>query len=102
LLYNTPDLVSTLVKLPNKYTECLETYVVEITRNLDGFLDAFAESGNRMGMNIFRCQERIHHIHGSEIWYCPMKTALSPEAEARLVEYIWSVFHSTNSEILTT
>lgn len=104
LLYNTPDLVSTLVKLstlqpfsrvgmivklPNKYTECLETYVVEITRNLDGFLDAFAESGNRMGMNIFRCQERIHHIHGSEIWYCPMKTALSPEAEARLVEYIW-------------
>ena len=30
-----------LVKLTNPYTEKIEVYLLEVTRNVDGFLDAF-------------------------------------------------------------
>lgn len=48
-----------IFKLPNKYTEKEELYLLEITKNNDSFLDAFREVPHS-GVCLFRCvAERV-------------------------------------------
>lgn len=92
-----------VLKSPNKYTQKLELFIVEITRNCDKLTCAYQDQqGPHSGLNIFRFEESkflpCHNItisglfqfHGPQIWYCPLKQALSRDQERLLVDFIWS------------
>eukprot|EP01087_Luapelamoeba_hula_P008534 TRINITY_DN2134_c0_g1_i4.p1 TRINITY_DN2134_c0_g1~~TRINITY_DN2134_c0_g1_i4.p1 ORF type:complete len:881 (-),score=144.54 TRINITY_DN2134_c0_g1_i4:21-2663(-) len=78
--------VGVIVKLPNKWTSEEELYVVELTKNHNGFQDAFKEKVSS-GVNIFRLKERLHHFHGnSNIWWVQQKQPLAQEKQ--FIEWI--------------
>ena len=79
--------VGMVVELPNKYTEELELYLLEVGRNLDGFLDVYHEEP-REGITLFRMVERFHHFHGSKMWWVPRSQPLSSESQAKMHEYL--------------
>ncbi|KAL6070955.1 Rho GTPase activating protein 39 [Balamuthia mandrillaris] len=68
-------------KLPNKWTNEENLYVVELTRNFNNFQDAFKEVAEP-GVNIFRLNERLHQFHGNaDIWWVPLKQEIAqPQA----------------------
>eukprot|EP01088_Endostelium_zonatum_P014242 TRINITY_DN3036_c0_g1_i1.p1 TRINITY_DN3036_c0_g1~~TRINITY_DN3036_c0_g1_i1.p1 ORF type:complete len:992 (-),score=235.15 TRINITY_DN3036_c0_g1_i1:37-3012(-) len=88
-----------LVKLPNRWiSQCEEMYVVEFTRNLDKAHDNYKlEVGS--GINIFKLQERIHGYFGQpQMYYFPLKKAMSDKSEAALKNYIVAS-HAENNKI---
>ena len=91
LIHNSPySSVGIVVALANLWTTRLELYVVEFTKNINGMLDAFSETKNRNGINIFRLFERIHQHHGSAIAWSSLKVPLDIPNQQKLVEEIWS------------
>lgn len=88
-----------VLRLANKWTQKEELYVLEVTRNIDNFLDAYRETATN-GVSLFRFFERIHHIHAHSVWWIPMKKLLSESAKAKMVEHIWQTHaHLTQDNI---
>eukprot|EP00009_Paramoeba_aestuarina_P005838 CAMPEP_0201517446 /NCGR_PEP_ID=MMETSP0161_2-20130828/8547_1 /ASSEMBLY_ACC=CAM_ASM_000251 /TAXON_ID=180227 /ORGANISM="Neoparamoeba aestuarina, Strain SoJaBio B1-5/56/2" /LENGTH=544 /DNA_ID=CAMNT_0047914943 /DNA_START=116 /DNA_END=1747 /DNA_ORIENTATION=+ len=87
--------VGMVVKLPNKWTGRIEPYLLEVTRNIDNFLDAFQEK-SRAGICLFRILERIHHHNGHSIWWSRLKKQLNEGEKVKMVEWMWSQ-HSTRT-----
>jgi len=86
--------VGLVIKLPNKWTEKDELYILEVTRNVDHFNDAFEEE-ERKGIMLFKMIERFHQYHGKTIWKCTLKQALTQENIDRMVKKMWE-FHQKN------
>lgn len=49
-----------------RFTQEPELYVLESTKNIDGFIDPFTEESD-YGVNIFRLYERLHQFHGVSV-----------------------------------
>jgi len=86
--------VGLVIKLPNKWTQKEELYVLEVTRNVDHFNDAFEEE-DRKGIMLFKLIERFHQYHGKTIWKCTLKQPLSQDNIDRMVKKMWE-FHGQN------
>jgi hypothetical protein len=67
--------VGMVVLMPNKWHKEPELYVLELTDNIDEFIDPFAE-GSRKGICLFRLLERLHAFHGGLITHYPLKKPL--------------------------
>ncbi len=81
--------VGMVVELPNKYTQKKKLYILEVSRNIENFLDAFdvrfkilllllltivrIKDKPICGVNLFRMHERLHAFYGTDIWWCPLK-----------------------------
>jgi hypothetical protein len=89
--------VGMVLKLENKWTHVPELYVVELTRNVDGFLDAFSDTAQQ-GCCIFRLLERCFQFYGNGVWWSPLKAPLDTDAKQRMMEYVWRV-HSMPSQL---
>eukprot|EP00013_Stygamoeba_regulata_P020334 CAMPEP_0177654494 /NCGR_PEP_ID=MMETSP0447-20121125/14366_1 /TAXON_ID=0 /ORGANISM="Stygamoeba regulata, Strain BSH-02190019" /LENGTH=764 /DNA_ID=CAMNT_0019158155 /DNA_START=75 /DNA_END=2366 /DNA_ORIENTATION=+ len=89
--------VGMIVQLENKWTHVPELYVVELTRNVDNFLDAFSDKAQQ-GCCIFRLLERCFQFYGNGLWWSPLKVPLEADAKQRLMEYVWRV-HSMPSQL---
>lgn len=76
-----------VVRLPNKYTKKEELYLVELTNNLEGFLDAKKEVASD-GVCIFRLFERIHQFNCTRAWYFSLKQPLTKEEEEKFREHL--------------
>mmetsp|Transcript_28988 Transcript_28988/g.40098 ORF Transcript_28988/g.40098 Transcript_28988/m.40098 type:complete len:339 (-) Transcript_28988:7-1023(-) len=97
---NTPySRVGMVVRLPNKWTERIEPYLLELTRNVDRMLDAFKEIPVT-GICLFRMFERIHQLRGMSIWWSPLKMPLSESEETKMVEWIWKEHASRSPDCL--
>jgi hypothetical protein len=59
-----------VVGVPNKWTGREELCVLEFGRNREGFLDVLAERPLHCGPSLMRLPERIHGVHGTEVWLC--------------------------------
>eukprot|EP01126_Amoeba_proteus_P058332 TRINITY_DN7517_c0_g1_i1.p1 TRINITY_DN7517_c0_g1~~TRINITY_DN7517_c0_g1_i1.p1 ORF type:complete len:404 (+),score=59.64 TRINITY_DN7517_c0_g1_i1:95-1306(+) len=112
LLYNEVGLLSTMCKLscksihnraglvlkmPNKYTQSEELFVFEVTRNSEGYADAWDEKSHS-GLNIFRLWERVHHVPGHDVFWCPLGKPLSFDATSNLIDWIHKV-HSAKIDV---
>jgi hypothetical protein len=91
--------VGLVAKLPNKWTETEELYVVELTRNIDRFLDAFKEIPGK-GLCIFRLFERIHHIHVNNVHWIPLKKPLEEMDEEILLKWLAEVHNGKNQGVV--
>jgi len=89
-----------LVKLTNPYTEKI-VYLLEVTRNVDGFLDAFRED-NSSGVNLFRFEERIHQFHGTAIYWARLKDNMNARALTDVKRFILSHHKGTNLRNIST
>eukprot|EP01119_Soliformovum_irregulare_P012218 TRINITY_DN3160_c0_g1_i1.p1 TRINITY_DN3160_c0_g1~~TRINITY_DN3160_c0_g1_i1.p1 ORF type:complete len:810 (+),score=196.32 TRINITY_DN3160_c0_g1_i1:29-2458(+) len=76
-----------ILKLPNKWTQKDELYLLEISRNIDSFLDAFKEVPST-GICIFRFYERIHQLHATSISWAAINPPLSSKEEQQLIESV--------------
>eukprot|EP01117_Protostelium_nocturnum_P005310 TRINITY_DN1932_c0_g1_i1.p1 TRINITY_DN1932_c0_g1~~TRINITY_DN1932_c0_g1_i1.p1 ORF type:complete len:740 (-),score=229.98 TRINITY_DN1932_c0_g1_i1:186-2405(-) len=79
--------VGMILQLPNRWTRKIELYVVEVSRNIDQFLDAFKEVPlAKANLNIFRLFERLHQVHASNVWLIPSTnySQVSPEFQVIL------------------
>jgi hypothetical protein len=61
-----------VVKHPNKWTGKSKLFLLEITRNVGGFCDAFSEK-IAPGINLFRFDERVHFVNAKTIYWVPLK-----------------------------
>ena len=68
--------VGILVRIPNKWTQEVELFVAEFTRNTERFVDAVSGSCGP-GLRLFRFVERLYQFNGSSIFWCPLKTVSS-------------------------
>jgi len=89
--------IGMIVKLTNPYTERVECYLLEVTRNTDRFLDVFKEKPNR-GICIFRLEERLHHYHGHSISWASMKGKVSAKNLTRLKRFVMNHHRETNEQ----
>lgn len=64
--------------MPNKWHGEPELYVLELSNNIDKFIDPFSESP-RQGLVLFRLQERLHAFHGGLITHYPLRKQLEGE-----------------------
>ncbi len=79
LLNNTEHShVGLVVQMPNKWHGEPELYVLELTNNIDHFIDPFSESP-RQGLVLFRLHERLHAFHGGLITHYPLRKQLEGE-----------------------
>lgn len=105
IVYDCPGVSSTVIKLaslsnsshlglvvflPNKWTEKEQPYVLELTRNVDGFVDAFRETASS-GISLFHLRERLYQINCSRAWWVPLSKPLSAFEDSRLKDYIWDM-----------
>jgi len=79
-----------VIRLPNKYTEKIKLYVIEITRNFDKFVDAYKEVPIE-GLSIFRLYERIHQFPGESIHVLPLKEPLNNDPETNMIDWLISI-----------
>jgi hypothetical protein len=68
--------VGMILRLPHRWTQQDELYVVESTRNVDRLPDAFTESAD-YGVSIFKLEDRLHQFHGPAVWYCSLKQTIT-------------------------
>jgi hypothetical protein len=83
-----------LVSLPNKYTGKMKWYVLEMTRNLQRFNDAFKDVPVH-GFSLFRLYERLHGVPGANVWWVPLKEELPADPKQNMIDWIKQV-HSDN------
>jgi len=96
LATNSPfTCVGLVLKLPNKWTQKEEFYILEVTRNTDRFNDAFEEA-ERKGVMLFRMIERFHQCHGKTIWKCTLKDALGQELVDKMIKKMWEIHGENN------
>lgn len=86
--------VGMIVELTHKYTEELELYVFEITRNLEEMVDAFSDVV-RVGCTLLPLQERLHRFHGSAISWLPLLEPIPEAQQEKLFASLWSFHRST-------
>eukprot|EP00013_Stygamoeba_regulata_P023701 CAMPEP_0177645366 /NCGR_PEP_ID=MMETSP0447-20121125/9209_1 /TAXON_ID=0 /ORGANISM="Stygamoeba regulata, Strain BSH-02190019" /LENGTH=607 /DNA_ID=CAMNT_0019147841 /DNA_START=52 /DNA_END=1875 /DNA_ORIENTATION=+ len=77
-----------VVKLPNKYTDRNELYLLEVTRNLDSLFDPFSDSP-RNGVCLFRLFERIHQVHAHKVYWIPRVKEMPNEKKERFVDWVF-------------
>eukprot|EP00029_Vermamoeba_vermiformis_P005767 TRINITY_DN2094_c0_g1_i1.p1 TRINITY_DN2094_c0_g1~~TRINITY_DN2094_c0_g1_i1.p1 ORF type:complete len:851 (-),score=215.87 TRINITY_DN2094_c0_g1_i1:61-2565(-) len=82
--------VGMVVELPNKYTQKKKLYILEISRNIENFLDAYDDKPI-CGVNLFRMSERLHAFYGTDIWWCPLKEPLEEIAKNNMIDWIWDI-----------
>jgi len=105
LLYTETGLLSTMAKLsrnsihnragivmkmPNKYTHKEELFVFEVTRNTEKYADVWNEQ-SQAGLNIFRLWERVHHVPGFDVFWCPLKQPLQFDQANNLIDWIHKI-----------
>lgn len=86
--------VGMIVELTHKYTEELELFVFEITRNLEEMVDAFSDVV-RVGCTLLPLQERLHRFHGSAIAWLPLLEPIPEAQQEKLFASLWSFHRST-------
>jgi hypothetical protein len=91
--------VGVIFKIPNKWTSRDDLYVLELTRNVDNFLDAFLEIPHP-GVCLFRLFERIHQFHGLRIWWASLKSDAGVSQQG-LVNCMWHA-HEINADFYRT
>lgn len=112
LLYNMPGPVASLIKakygiiwshcglvveLPNKWTGEHQLYVLEYTRNVEGFFDRYSEEFLRCGPMLYRLEERIYGAPGTEIWLMPLKDSIvKPDSNAKLASWVTDLRSTCN------
>jgi len=89
-----------IIKIPNRYTEKIKFFVIELTRNFDKFVDAYTEKAEP-GINIFRLNERIHQFSGESIYVLPLKEPLDPDPEINMIEWLVSLHSKGNNGLET-
>jgi hypothetical protein len=85
-----------IVKLPNKYTGESQLFLLEVTRNIGLFCDAFVDKMTQ-GVNIFRFYERLHFINAKIVSWVPLQYVAPfsfPSSECR--DYSNAVFLNSN------
>jgi hypothetical protein len=80
-----------ILRLPNRYTQEPELFVLESTRNIDGFVDPFTEERD-YGVNIFKLYERLHQFHGVSIWWSPLRFAVDERLYLQTIEWLWGIY----------
>jgi len=92
-----------VLELANLWTQRIELYVLELTRNIDHMIDAFSESSETVGVNLFRLFERVHQFHGGNIWWSRLATPnlLDESSKSALIDWVWDR-QITNNYNLTT
>lgn len=96
---NKVSRVGVLLRLANKWTQKEELYVLEVSRNIDGFLDAYRETATN-GLSIFRFFERLHQVHAHAVYWVPLRRLLDERAKAKMVEHIWTLHAQITCENL--
>lgn len=103
ILYNLPGPLSSFIKvrygtpwshagivvgLPNKWTGEYQLYVLEYTRNIEGFFDTYSEQFLTDGPLLFKLEERIYGAPGTEVWLMPIKSEVCyPDSASRLAAW---------------
>jgi predicted Ser/Thr protein kinase len=92
LVTNAPfSQVGLILNLPNKYTKKEELYVLEVTRNIDKFVDVFTEEKDS-GVCIFRLIERLHQFPGHAIWWSPLNRPSEEKKVNEMLSWLWDVY----------
>lgn len=89
--------VGFIIELPNKYTNELEHYVVEVTQNLNSNIDSISET-KKTGVCIFKLEERIHSYAGTSIHLKKCTLKFDSELKEKIVEYILKLHSQDNLE----
>lgn len=80
-----------ILKIPDRYTRRIKLHVLEITRNIGKFVDAYTFL-RTPGVKIFKLKERIHFVNCRSIWWVPLKEPLNPTAgEQNMIEWVQGV-----------
>lgn len=82
-----------VLELPNRYTHERELYVLEITSNRNGMLDACREQTSE-GVNVFRLFERLHQYHGAGAWLLPLD-----EVCKKLQQFLLNLYQDIYSQM---
>lgn len=104
ILYNLPGPLGSLIKvkngtawshcglvvgLPNKWTGEYQLYVLEYTRNIEGFFDIYSEEFLTNGPMLFKLEERIYGAPGTEVWLMPIKNEVCyPDSASKLAAWV--------------
>jgi Protein kinase domain/C2 domain len=83
--------VGMVIEAPNKWTRMPELYLLECTRNVDGFLDAPTEAVRRNSASVFRLAERLFQLHASSLWWLPLKAPLTETQKFKVNEFAFKV-----------
>eukprot|EP00010_Vexillifera_abyssalis_P006450 CAMPEP_0201547268 /NCGR_PEP_ID=MMETSP0173_2-20130828/3731_1 /ASSEMBLY_ACC=CAM_ASM_000268 /TAXON_ID=218659 /ORGANISM="Vexillifera sp., Strain DIVA3 564/2" /LENGTH=735 /DNA_ID=CAMNT_0047956263 /DNA_START=26 /DNA_END=2233 /DNA_ORIENTATION=+ len=83
--------VGLVIESPNKWTRLPELYLVELTRNVDLFLDAATETSRKNSCSVFRLVERLYQVHATSLWWLSLKTELSETQKFKVNEYVWQI-----------
>jgi hypothetical protein len=74
-----------------RYTKKEELYVLEVTRNIDKFVDVFTEEKDS-GVCIFRLIERLHQFPGHAIWWSPLNRPSEEKKVNEMLSWLWDVY----------
>lgn len=88
LARNSPfSSIGLVVVLPDKWSNKDETFILEVSRNIDNMRDGFTQQGDT-GINLFSLTERLSHYYGSSVWWAPSQKAITPENHKALMEWL--------------
>jgi hypothetical protein len=78
--------VGMVLRIPDKYTGRVRPFVVELTSNLQEFIDVSSELP-RAGIVLFRLWERLHSVQGGSIWLLPLLEPIANDPLGNLIDF---------------
>lgn len=84
--------IGIVVSLPNKWLKKEELYILELTQNLEAFPCAFADRPIHGIPALYRLEERIHGIYGTEIWWSVLRQHLEANEKTRLAAFVMEIY----------
>ena len=83
---NTPFArVGIVLKLPDRYTDKVRPFVLELTSNPQKFINVITEEPS-VGVVLFRLWERVHSFQGGCVWLLPLLEPCASDPLHNLVE----------------
>lgn len=81
--------IGVVIEAPNKWTRLPELYLLELTRNVDNFLDAPSEVVRRNSCSVFRLVERLFQVNANSVWWLPLHSPLTEAQKFKINEFTW-------------
>lgn len=80
-----------VIKLVNRWTRKDELFVLEFSRNVDQFSDAFSNKPDK-GIILWPLKERIYQFYGSSMWWVPCLKSITKSNHQELIKYLEPLF----------
>eukprot|EP01130_Rhizamoeba_saxonica_P003897 TRINITY_DN1613_c0_g1_i1.p1 TRINITY_DN1613_c0_g1~~TRINITY_DN1613_c0_g1_i1.p1 ORF type:complete len:424 (-),score=94.92 TRINITY_DN1613_c0_g1_i1:42-1313(-) len=86
--------VGLVVQLSDRHNTNEDTYILEVSDNIDGNLDSFYQEAIT-GVSLYKLEKKMHMFFGDAIWWCSLKKPLSDRKIEKLTTFVHSI-HGKN------